>query len=140
VLMAMGGAVHHAGGPGAGAVVKLMVNSLFAAQLAAVAELIGMAQTMGVDPGRAVEILGSTPVASPAVKGAAAAMLARAFAPAFPIDLVAKDLGLVLGTGASLPIAQAVAGAFQSAVTSGLAQDNITGIVQLYMPSIVYKS
>jgi 3-hydroxyisobutyrate dehydrogenase len=133
VLLAMGGAVHHAGGPGAGAAVKLMVNSLLAAQLAALAELIGMARATGIDPARAVEILGATPVAGPAMKGAAAAMLARAFSPAFPIDLVAKDLGLVLGTGADLPVMQAVAGVFQAAIAAGLSGDNITGIVRRYL-------
>ncbi|MGL4235674.1 NAD(P)-dependent oxidoreductase [Tabrizicola sp.] len=132
LLLAMGGAVHHAGGPGAGAAVKLMVNSLFAAQVAAMAELIGLAQTKGIDPARAVEILGATPVASPAVKGAAAAMLAGNFAPAFPIDLVAKDLDIALGTGATLPVTRLVADVFQAAIAEGLAKDNITGIVQRY--------
>ncbi|MFM2391916.1 MAG: hypothetical protein RLZZ437_3471 [Pseudomonadota bacterium] len=133
VLLAMGGAVHHAGGPGAGAAVKLLVNSLFAAQLAALAELIGMAQALGVDPARAIEVFGATPVASPAAKGAAAAMLARNFAPAFPIDLVVKDLGLALGSGGALPVTQAVAAIFDAAVTEGFGQDNITGIIQRYL-------
>jgi 3-hydroxyisobutyrate dehydrogenase len=133
LLLTMGGAVHHAGGPGAGAAVKLMLNSLFAAQLAVTAELIGMAGVMGVDAARAVEIIGATPVASPAVKGAAAAMLAGAFAPAFPIDLVAKDMALALGTKARLPVIEAVAGVYDAAMVEGLAQDNITGIVQRYV-------
>ena len=95
VLETMGGAVHHAGAHGAGAVVKLMVNALFGTQLALVGELIGFAAKSGVDPVRAVEILGATPVVSPAAKLAAGAMLAGQFAPAFPIDLVAKDYGLL---------------------------------------------
>ncbi len=133
VLMAMGSAVHHAGGSGAGAAVKLMVNSLFAAQLATLAELIGMAGILGIDPARAVEVLGATPVASPAAKAAAAAMLARSFAPAFPIDLVVKDLGLALGSGARLPVTQAVAGVFGAAMAEGFGQNNITGVVQRYV-------
>lgn len=132
VLMAMGGAVHHAGGPGAGSAVKLMVNSLFAAQVALIAELLGMAAGAGIDVARAVEILGATPVASPAAKGAAGAMLARNFAPAFPIDLVAKDLGLALGSGPDLPVTRAVEQVFRAGIAEGLARDNITGIVQRY--------
>jgi 3-hydroxyisobutyrate dehydrogenase len=133
MLMAMGAAVHHAGGPGAGVAVKLMLNSLFATQLAAMAELIGMAEAMGIDVARAVEIIGATPVASPAVKVAAGAMLAGSFAPAFPIDLVAKDMGLALATGAALPVIRAVGGVFQAGIDEGLAADNITGIVQRYV-------
>jgi 3-hydroxyisobutyrate dehydrogenase len=97
------------------------------------AELMGMAPAIGLDPARAVEIIGATPAASPAVKGAAAAMLAGNFAPAFPIDLVAKDFGLALGTGAVLPVTGAVAKVYHAAVAEGLAGDNITGIVQRYV-------
>ncbi len=71
-----------------------MVNAMLAVQLATLGELIGLARAQGVDPARALEILGATPVASPAAKGAAAAMLAQNVAPAFPIDLVVKDLAL----------------------------------------------
>jgi 3-hydroxyisobutyrate dehydrogenase len=137
VLMAMGATVHHAGGPGAGAAVKLMVNSLFGTQLAAMAELIGLAAKAGIDPARAVDIIGATPVASPAVKGAAAAMLAGAFSPAFPIDLVEKDFALALQTGvqvsADLAVTSAVHSVYAAAMAEGHGADNITGIVQRYL-------
>jgi NAD-binding of NADP-dependent 3-hydroxyisobutyrate dehydrogenase len=77
-----------------------MANSLFAAQVPVMAELLGLARAMEVDPAPEVEILGSAPVASPAVKGAVASMLAQSFAPAFPNDLVVKDLRPALQPGA----------------------------------------
>jgi 3-hydroxyisobutyrate dehydrogenase len=136
VLLCIGGAVHHAGGPGAGATVKLMVNTLFGVQVAVMAELIGLARKAGIDTARAVEVIGATPVVSAAAKGAAAAMLAGAFAPASPVDLVEKDFGLVLGAGASLPaelpIAKAAHAVFAGAKAAGLGDSNITGGVQLY--------
>ncbi|MEL6448327.1 MAG: NAD(P)-dependent oxidoreductase [Pseudomonadota bacterium] len=135
-LAAMAGAVHHAGPNGAGALVKLMVNALFGAQLAAVAELIGFADRAGHDAARAIEILASTPVTSPAAAGSAQAMLAGQFAPAFPIDLVAKDFGLVSASGdtvdAKLPLAAACRVIYEQAAREGYADDNITGIVQRY--------
>ena len=138
LLEAMGSAVHHAGGNGAGATLKLMVNALFGIQLAAVAELIGFARDSGVDPEAAVGIIGQTPVCSPAAKVAAGAMLAGAFAPAFPIDLVAKDFALLdssaAGVAAPLPLGTATGAIYKDAVTRGLGADNITGIVQLYGP------
>jgi 3-hydroxyisobutyrate dehydrogenase len=136
VLLCMGGAMHHAGAAGAGATVKLMVNTLFGVQVAVMAELIGLARKAGIDTARAVEVIGATPVASAAAKGAAAAMLAGAFAPAFPIDLVDKDFGLVTDTGvalgANLPVATAVHAVFAAAKAEGFGADNITGVVQRY--------
>jgi 3-hydroxyisobutyrate dehydrogenase-like beta-hydroxyacid dehydrogenase len=85
-----------------------------------------------VDPARAVEILSATPVASPALVGAAAAMLAGRFAPAFPVDLVVKDFGLALGAGGDLPVARAVAAVYAEAVREGLGEENITAVVQRY--------
>jgi 3-hydroxyisobutyrate dehydrogenase len=68
---------------------------------------------------------------------AAGAMLNRAFAPAFPIDLVEKDFALTLQTatkgGAALPVTTAVHRAFADAKAEGYGADNITGIVQRYL-------
>ncbi|NJM82307.1 MAG: NAD(P)-dependent oxidoreductase [Tabrizicola sp.] len=137
LLRDIGAAVHHAGGPGAGAMVKLMVNSLFGAQVAVIAELLGMAANAGIDPARAVDILAATPVAGPAAKAAAAAMLARGFAPAFPIDLVEKDFALARRTGeengSPLPVTAAVHAVFAAAKSEGYGADNITGVVQRYL-------
>jgi len=136
LLLQMGSAVHHAGSVGAGTAVKLMVNSLFGTQLAVMAELLGFAQNAGLDPALAAHIISQTPVCSPAVKGSAEAMLAQAFAPAFPIDLVAKDFGLVQRSAneleASVPLSGAAGQVFEKGVSSGFGSDNITGIIQLY--------
>lgn len=136
-LEAMGAAVHHAGAAGAGALVKLMVNALFGAQLALLGEVIGMARRSGHDVARAVEILGATPVASPAAKLSAGAMLGEAFPPAFPIDLVEKDFGLLAASaaalGASVPLGEATRAIYAAAKGEGYGEDNITGIVQRYL-------
>lgn len=136
LLDAMGGAVHHAGGNGAGATLKLMVNALYGTQLAAVAELLGLAAKAGIDTRTAADILGTMPVCSPAAR-LAAAMLAGNFAPAFPIDLVEKDLGMVessAGTlGAPVPLSAAVRRIYADAKAAGLSDDNITGIARRYL-------
>lgn len=130
------GAVHHAGDPGAGATVKLMANALFGGQLALIGELIGLARKSGIDAGRAIEILGATPIASPAAKGAADAMLNGRWAPAFPIDLVVKDFHVVgvsaAAAGAEVPVSTAAGAAFAAAAADGHADLNITGIVRRY--------
>lgn len=136
VLRAMGAAVHHAGPVGAGATVKLAVNAMLAVQVAALAELLGFLRQGGVDPARAVEIVGATSVASPAAKAAAGAMLAGAFEPQFPIDLAAKDMGYVIATagarGAPAPVATTVRDVLDGAVRQGLGPANLPALAGLY--------
>jgi 3-hydroxyisobutyrate dehydrogenase len=136
VLKSMGGAVHHAGGVGSGAVVKLMVNALFGMQVAAMAELLGMAQHAGIDASKALEILGSTPVASPAAKLAGQSMLAKNFLPMFPVELVEKDFGYALDAArdanCSLPLTQSTLAVLRNALAKGLGEQNLTAVAQLY--------
>jgi 3-hydroxyisobutyrate dehydrogenase-like beta-hydroxyacid dehydrogenase len=132
-LRAMGRAVHHAGGPGAGAVVKLMVNTLLAVEIATLAELMGLAARAGLDMERALAAVADTPVWSPALAAASGAMRARSFAPAFPVALVVKDLALAAATGAPLPVAHAVGDVFAQTMAAGHGGDNITAVVKLYL-------
>ena len=111
-----------------------------AAQLiyaAAIAELVGFVQSCGLDKDKAVEILGATPVCSPAAKGLASAMIAEKFSPLFPIELVEKDLGYLSATAAEqeaeVPVGQLARQVFQRAIAKGYGTDNITGVAQLYL-------
>lgn len=136
VLEPLASATHLIGENGAGATVKLMVNALFGAQLAVMAELIGFAKQAGINVKNAVEVIGSTPVCSPATKMAADAMVAGSWPPAFPIELVAKDFALLdrsaQNWGAAVPISIAAGDVYSSGVESGIGGDNINGIVQMY--------
>lgn len=134
VFSVLGAATHHAGPFGAGATVKLLANALFGIQVAAVAELLPLALRGGVTPARAAEILGATPVMSLAAKAAADGINARAFAPQFPIDLVAKDFGLIgrLAGGGDTPLADAARGVYARAARADYGALNITAIAELY--------
>ncbi len=136
VLAAMGSAVHHAGSNGAGMATKLAVNALFGIQVAALAEIIGMLKQNGFDIARTAELIGLTPVMSPAARTAAGAMLTGAFAPLFPIELVDKDFGCVVEAAplgdAAMPMAAAARRVMSAAIARGLGNDNLTAIVRLY--------
>ena len=136
VLAPLAAAIHHAGATGAGMTLKLMVNGLFGVQLAAFAELIGFARASGIDVPKAIDIIGSTPVCSPAANAAAGAMVARLWSPAFPIALVAKDFTLLhesMSSGtSSLPVSSCTGQVYADAIAAGFGADNITGVVQLY--------
>jgi 3-hydroxyisobutyrate dehydrogenase len=136
LLATMGASIHHAGLVGDAAIVKLFVNALFGLQVAGIAELLGMVRNAGLDPAKALEIVGSTPVASPAVKAAGSAMLAQNFAPMFPIELVKKDFEYFLQTAkraqSTTPLMEVVHTVLSTATQQGLGQSNITGLGALY--------
>lgn len=135
VLLAMGAAVHRAGPNGAGAAAKLAVNTMFATQVAALAELIEAARRHDIDPARMIEIVTATPVCSPSAKGAAGAMLLDAFPPMFPIEIVEKDLGYAMslaGGSGGASLVSATRDVFARAMRDGHGEDNITGVVQVF--------
>ena len=135
ILQAMGSKINHVGDVGSGMAVKLAVNSLFAVQVSAMAELINMMHQSGLDEARAIEILADTPVCSPAAAMAGKAIAAQKFAPLFPIELVEKDLNYALenlSNPENLPLINATQGIYAKAIEKGYGEDNITGVAQLY--------
>jgi len=137
ILKVMGGAIHHVGDRGAGAWMKLAVNSLFGAQIAVLAELLGMLNKAGVSPDQAMQVLGKLPVTSPAANGVGGLMAAQKYAPMFPIDLVEKDFRYALtaadSIGSSLPAVSAVQRVYAKAQQEGRGNENISGVAALYL-------
>ncbi|WP_372423821.1 NAD(P)-dependent oxidoreductase [Salinarimonas chemoclinalis] len=135
LLLSMGAAAVHAGPSGAGATAKLAVNALLAVQTAAAAELVALLRTVASDPPRAMAAILATPVASPALRGAVAAMLARSHAPLFPLELAAKDLGYALAlagaAGIPVPMTSAAASRIDDAIAASLGDCNITALALL---------
>lgn len=133
ILSVMGGTQLHAGPVGSGAALKLIANTLFGVQVAAVAELLGRMPALGLDPAIAIDLLGTTPLLSPAAKAAAALMRTSTHDTMFPVELVAKDFGYAVGDAAqAMPVADAARSVFAQAIVNGLADANLTAVAQLY--------
>ena len=136
ILQSIGSAVYHAGFVGSGMTIKLAINSLFAIQVSALGELIGLIRGCGLDETKGIELLSSTPVCSPAAKMAAGAMVSGKFAPLFPIDLVAKDMSYAIKTAqannVTLPLVETTHKVCTEAIARQYGNDNITGLVKLY--------
>jgi 3-hydroxyisobutyrate dehydrogenase len=128
--------VMHVGKLGQGAVLKLAVNTLFAAQLESVAELLGFLARNGFEAEQAAELLGAFPIVAPPIAGAARMMAAKSATPLFTIDLIEKDLGYVIDTakasGADLPGAESARSAFRRAQAQGLGQSNVSGLAAVF--------
>jgi 3-hydroxyisobutyrate dehydrogenase len=135
ILKVMGSAIHHVGPLGAGALVKLTTNALMGVQVTVFAEIIGLLQGAGADVAGALKAIASTPAWSPAANYLTGTMLAGNFAPQFPVELIEKDFGYVLGEvrdSEAVPTISAARSVFQRAIGRGLGGDNMTGVVRLF--------
>lgn len=141
ILAVSAGAIHYVGETGAGMSMKLAVNALFGIQTAALAEVLGVLQRAGISKDNAVSLLNELPTTSPALKGVGALIANENYAPLFPINLVEKDFGyfeqLATSLDADIPCGASTRHVYQQAKSSGYGEDNITGVVRLYMPELV---
>lgn len=136
LLLQLGGALHHVGPLGSGAWLKLVVNAIFATQVAAMAEQLALLRAAGVDAERALSALKAMPVLSAAAGGAATLMLARNYTPQAPVDLIVKDLTYALNSaevvGTALPVTAAVAERFMTASAAGFGHENLVAVAKLH--------
>ena len=136
ILDALGAGVHHVGGAGSGATVKLAVNTLMCSSLAMVAEIIGTFAAAGLHTECAIEALTSTPLSGPGLKAAGAAMVRGQLPVMFPMTLALKDLNyfkqLASELGSASPMGEAVQAVYAGAVAKGLGCENVSAIVNAY--------
>jgi 3-hydroxyisobutyrate dehydrogenase-like beta-hydroxyacid dehydrogenase len=132
-LEAMGQTVLHLGGPGAGATMKLAVNSLVFAVVQAVAESLVLAEAAGIERSRAYDVFGASAARSPVVDYRRPQFEDLEGAPvSFSLELTAKDFGLILGLaselGARMPQAELNADVVQAAIAAGRREQDIAAV------------
>ena len=133
VLEPMGSAIHHLGPLGRGTAMKLAVNALFGIQVSALAELLGALERSGIEPARAMEVLGRLAVCSPAAKGTGGLMVAERYDPLFPVELIEKDFGYAVEfAGSQAPVAAAARDVFTRAREAGYGEENLVAVAKLY--------
>ena len=94
----LGGATVHCGPVGHGQFAKLCNQILCGHNLLGVSEAIVLAQRVGLDPKKMLEVVSQGAAGSWALDNLGPRMLARDFAPMFMVDLQQKDLGIALET------------------------------------------
>ena len=110
VLDALAAKVFHVGPSGSGATMKLAVNAIVHATNLAVSEALVLAERSGVDRSAAYEVFAGSAVASPFITYKRGAFEDPEASPvAFSLDLVVKDLDLILELAdrTHVPMAQA---------------------------------
>jgi 3-hydroxyisobutyrate dehydrogenase-like beta-hydroxyacid dehydrogenase len=126
----------HLGRSGAGAAMKLAVNSLIAATNEAIAEALVLAERCGIDPEDAYDVLAGSAVASPFVLYKRNAFLHPDAEPvAFTAALMRKDLALVEELAERLhlrmPVSRAAADVLEEALGRGLADADMASVLGL---------
>lgn len=135
LLAACCGRIFFLGEAGLGATAKLAVNAFFAVQVAAAGELVSFLRAGGIEDERWLDLIGQLPVVAPPLAASFGAMARREFAPQFPVELVAKDLGYFVaaadGAARSSPV-RAAAALYRQAIEQGLGDLNLTAIVEIF--------
>ncbi|HEX2714050.1 MAG TPA: NAD(P)-dependent oxidoreductase, partial [Candidatus Acidoferrales bacterium] len=116
LLEVLGSKTSYLGASGAGATMKLCVNTLLGLGVQALAEAIALGVKAGLPRERFLEVLGETLVVSPSQKAKLANARQNEYPPAFALRLMFKDFGLILETAIELSVAMpATAAAVQVA-------------------------
>ena len=104
------GAVHRVGSAADAAWLKLVVNGLFAAQLAVAGEVPDILRSSDTELAEATALLSSLPVTTPVLARSLPRTLDGDTAPNFPLELVAKDLEYLMrqADGLRTPVLEAV--------------------------------
>jgi 3-hydroxyisobutyrate dehydrogenase-like beta-hydroxyacid dehydrogenase len=125
--------VIHVGGSGAGATMKLAVNALIHGLDVALSESLVLAERAGIERSTAYEVFANGAAAAPFVLYKRAAFERPEETPvAFRLDLVAKDLDLILElaaeVGAPMPQAASNRAEVGAAVDAGLGASDISAV------------
>lgn len=133
VLRAIGGTIVHVGPSGSGQVVKLCNQIAGALNLLAMAEAVTFSRQAGVDPGKMLEVVGAGAAGSWMLTNLGPRAVSGDFAPGFMVDLMQKDLRLVLETAEQtatpLPGAALVQQVFRILQAEGRGADGTQAIV-----------
>lgn len=137
LLRTMGSDVTHCGGVGCGQVVKLINNTLLFEQVAAIAEMLVVAERSGVTADKLIEAVGLGSGNSFALQThARKAMAPRDFPEkAFPSTYAVKDLGYTIElagqVGVEPRVARLAAQYYQAAVDAGIGDKYFPAIIEL---------
>jgi 3-hydroxyisobutyrate dehydrogenase len=118
---------------GAGTRMKLVINAWVVTITEGVAESIALAEGLGLDPQRFLDIIDGGPMGPPYAKLKGTMMIERRFAPSFPLALAAKDAGLVVdaarAAGLDLPLPAAIRDQMDKAVAAGHGDEDMAATI-----------
>lgn len=124
VLEAFGSEIVHVGAPGTATSLKLILNLLLGAQVAALAEAVAYGTAAGLDRDQLIGVVAASGFSSLVMRFRAELMLKRSYEPAFfRSELMAKDIRIALAAaaehGAAMPVLDVVHQRFAEVLAAG---------------------
>ncbi len=124
LLLTMGDTIFHCGATGSGAKMKLVYNALLAVQMAAMGEVVALAERAGLDATLTTRVLGTGSTGSPLIQRSGVSVASRQYGnPGFQLQHMRKDITYALqmgqAFGAALPIVASTRELFQMAGSLG---------------------
>jgi 3-hydroxyisobutyrate dehydrogenase-like beta-hydroxyacid dehydrogenase len=136
IFMSVGEKVIHCGPVGAGTQVKLAGNAMIAAMLQAFSEGLLLTSKAGVDPSKLIEVVQASGFRSPYYDFKGPTLLAHDFTTHFAIDLMHKDLSLVLENAAAnkvpMPTAASLRETYNLARAAGKGDQDIGAVISVF--------
>ncbi|MCA9832832.1 MAG: NAD(P)-dependent oxidoreductase [Thermomicrobiales bacterium] len=133
VLQVIGGNVHHLGPSGAGTAMKLVNQLLCGVNMAAVAEGLLFGASAGASPQKILEVISTSFGGSRMLDRGIPLIIERDFKPATPVDLIRKDLGIVMDaardSGLPLGVTSAAFDLYDRTSNDGFGPNDMTAIV-----------
>jgi len=109
---------------------KLVLNAWLLALVEGLAESIRLAEGLGVDPQRFLDIIDGGPLGVPYAKLKGPMMIERSYPASFPLRLADKDALLALDAGLQLPLLDAVEQQMRAAIEKGHGDDDIAAAAE----------
>lgn len=136
LLLTMGKAVVRCGETGQGTKMKLVLNLMLGGMMQCLAEGLSLADSQGLDGSAVLNALAGGPMGAGLYQMKGNMMLDNEFGKQFPIDLMFKDLNLVLDTAGKLrlplPMTAAVREGFSAARGLGYGDEDMAAVVKVY--------
>jgi len=117
---------------GAGTRMKLVGNNWVIGLVESLAETIALAEGLGTDPAKFLEVIEGGAMFAPYAKLKGEAMINRAFEPSFPLSLAAKDAGLIVdaarAAGIDLPLPALIRDQMTKAIDAGHGDEDLSAV------------
>ena len=134
LLNCMGSKIVHAGGPGMGAALKMIINQLLGTTMAAFAEGIVLGQALGLTRVVLFKSLLGTPAAAPFLTAKREKIEKGNYAADFPLRWLQKDLHLAAvsayETGVAMPLTNLAKEIYRLAIREGDGEKDFSAICQ----------
>jgi len=124
--------------PDASTRMKLVLNAWLLALIEGLSESIALADGLGVEPAKFLEIIDGGPIGPPYAKIKGEMMIERNYEPSFTLALAAKDAGLALAAaeaaGLELPALRAIRDQLERGVEQGHGDEDMAAAVEAIRP------